>query len=351
MTEYLSTVVDNNEKVKRRTRVTKEKKDTNEVIFRMLKMEEYDMVLTRKYKTTELKEICGFYKLKKSGNKNELVQRVHYHLKHSLYAIKIQRIIRGNILRNYIKTAGPAFKLKDRSKCVNDSDFATLEPIKEIPYNQFFSFEDEEKNTYGFDVTSFYNLLHNRTQYDIYHNKQILNPYNRKPIDIAILSIFKRNISIAKKLKIEQTTIITSEEINSKKQLELTILGLFQQINELGNYADSNWFMNLSKFLLVVFIREVYDIWHYRAQLTPEIMRTIVPPHGNPFVDMNFQIMQRQTEEQVRRQVVRVMEYLVRSSNILDNRALGGYYILAALTLVSEDARTALPWLYQSVAH
>ena len=351
MTEYLSTTENKNEKVKRKLRVVKEKKETNEEEFRILKMEEHDMILTKKYKTNELKEMCVFYKLKKSGNKNELIQRIHYYLKHSLYAIKIQKIARGNILRNYIKTTGPAFKLKDRSKCVNDTDFATLEPIKEIPYNQFFSFEDDEKTVYGFDVSSFYNLLYNRTQYDIYYKKDILNPYNRKPIDIEILNIFKRSISMAKKLKIEQTTQITSAELNSKKELEMKIIGLFQEINELGNYADSNWFSNLSKFLLVVFIREMYDIRHYRAQLTPILMRTIVPPHGNPFIEMNFQVVQSQSEEQLRRQAVRIMEYLIKSSNQRDNRSLGAYYILAALTLVSEDARTALPWLYQSVSH
>ena len=52
-------------------------------------------------------------------------------------------------------------------------------------------------------------------------------------------------------------------------------IGLFQYINELGNYADSNWFHNLSKTYDVLFIREVYDIWHYRAQLTQEAMREL----------------------------------------------------------------------------
>lgn len=45
------------------------------------------------------------------------------------------------------------------------------------------------------------------------------------------------------------------------------------------------------------------------------------------------------------------MEYLVKSGHTADSRSLGAYYVLAALTLVSEDARIALPWLYQSVAY
>ena len=32
-------------------------------------------------------------------------------------------------------------------------------------------------------------------------------------------------------------------------------------------------------------------------------------------------------------------------------KTLGSYYVLTALTLVSQEASTALPWLYQSVVY
>ena len=44
------------------------------------------------------------------------------------------------------------------------------------------------------------------------------------------------------------------------------------------------------------------------------------------------------------------MENLISKSGDKDNQALGAFYILAALTLVSTSAAIALPWLYQSVA-
>ena len=40
---------------------------------------------------------------------------------------------------------------------------------------------------------------------------------------------------------------------------------------------------------------------------------------------------------------------MVKSGINHDSRALGAYYVLACLTLVNEDAATAMPWLYQSV--
>ena len=43
-----------------------------------------------------------------------------------------------------------------------------------------------------------------------------------------------------------------------KKKLEMKIIEMFQYIDELGNYADSTWFTNLSRHMIVLFIREVY---------------------------------------------------------------------------------------------
>jgi hypothetical protein len=328
----------------------KKKKKITDNEFRMLSMDEYEQLKEVNYKVSQLKEICKFYKLKKSGNKNELITEIYNHLKYSLYAIKIQKIYRGNLLRKYVMIAGPAFKLKNRSLCVNDTDFATLEPIEEIHYNQFFSFSDEDGTIYGCDVTSFYELLCKKNKYDV-GNKPPFNPYNRRHIDPYILTNFSLYLRLAKLLGIEQVVTIKEEVIDPSKQLEMKILELFQYINELGNYADSSWFSNLSRYMTILFIREVYDIWHYRAQLSHDTMRTIVPPHGNPFIGMNLQLAQTQSDEFVKRQAVKIIEYLTKSGHTNDNRSLGAYYVLAALTLVSEDARCALPWLFQSVSH
>ena len=62
-------------------------------------------------------------------------------------------------------------------------------------------------------------------------------------------------------------------------------------------------------------------------------------------------LAQNQTDIMLKRNAVKVMDQLVNSGDTNDNRSLGAYYVLAALTLVSEDARIALPWLFQSVAH
>ena len=338
-------------KVYEKVSTTKKKgKKVSDEEFKILKIGDYEQLMDRQYKISQLKDMCSHYKLKKGGNKTELIDRLYNFLKFSLYVVNIQRVVRGHFMRSYIKLAGPAFR--DRSLCINDSDFATLEPLNEITYNQFISFRDDENNIYGCDIMSLYGLLHKKSKYEIRQNRKIpLNPYNRNPVSEELINDFTRYIRLAKVNKIEHILEDEPEEINPEKQLELKILQLFQYINELGNYANSEWFNNLSRHRLVLFIREMYDIWNYRAQLTPQSMREIVPPHGNPFIGLNMHLAQNQTDTMLKRNAFRVMDYLVNSGHTNDNRSLGAYYVLAALTLVSEDARIALPWLFQSVAH
>ena len=317
--------------------------------FKMLQLEDYDSVVNFQYKVSQLKEICVHHGLKKTGNKDELINRIYNYLKYSLYAIKIQRLFKGNILRSYLKYAGAA--LKNRKLCVNDTDFASLEPLNEIPFNQFYSFSDKDNNIYGCDIISLSGLL-STTKTSISNNgRQIVNPYNREIIEKKTMNRFNRYLKLAKLAKIEHEIENEVDIIDPKKQMELKIIDLFQYINELGNYSDSNWFTNLPRHMMVLFIREVYDIWNYRAQLTPTIMREIVPPHGNPFMGIQLHLAQNQTNEALLKISVRIIEYLVKSGRTTENRSLGAYYVLAALTLVSEDARSALPWLFQSVAH
>jgi hypothetical protein len=316
--------------------------------FRMITMNEYSLVKTNNYKISHLKNICKFYQLKKSGNKNELIDRIYNYLKDSLYAIKIQKRIRGNVLRKYINSCGPA--VKDRTLCVNDTDFASLEPIEEIPLNQFFSFTDSKNNVYGCDIVSLYGVIYKKSTSNSGKNIP-LNPYTREILCDKLKSNFSLRLRLAKVNRIQHIVEEKQELVDHVKQLEFKILELFQSINELGNYADSKWFTNLSKNMTIIFIKEMYDIWNYRAQLSIDVMRELVPPHGNPFIGMNLRLAQNQSDECVRKQAVRIIELFVKSGYTDENRALGGYYVLSALTLVSEEARIALPWLFQSVAH
>jgi hypothetical protein len=97
-------------------------------------------------------------------------------------------------------------------------------------------------------------------------------------------------------------------------------------------------------------IRELLDIWSYRAPLSIETKRAICPPLGNPF-GRYMNLSQLENIDDIRRYNLEILEKFVNSGIDRDNKCLGAYYVLGALTLVSEDAATSLPWLYQAVCY
>ena len=71
--------------------------------------------------------------------------------------ITLQRFIKKSLSNYKLKLLGPAFN--NRSLCVNDSDFFTLDELKDIPNDEFFSFKDEKNFIYGFHIDSITQLV------------------------------------------------------------------------------------------------------------------------------------------------------------------------------------------------
>jgi hypothetical protein len=280
--------------------------------------------------------------LKLSGSKKETITRIFCFLRLSSYAMKIQKIFRGRIQRRYNMLHGPA--LLKRDICTNKTDFFTMEDLSEISYTQFFSYKDIDDFVYGFDIISLYNLIQKS-------GKDVKNPYNRMIIPKKILQSVKTLLRLGKLLKIK-IEIDIKDVFTDKKTTELRILSLFQNIDSLGHYSSPLWFTSLSRANLIKFIREIGDIWNYRAQLSSEIKRTICPPNGDPFTTLNMtSVLTEPNLDNVKKEILIVLEKIVNNGIDRDSKALGAYYVLGALTLVSNDARTNIPWLYQSFSY
>lgn len=357
MNEILRPNVCKNNIIRNKISLVKKKKILDED-FRILNYHEYENLNKYSYKVQQLKELCKHYNLKRSGNKNELTTKLYDYLKFSLHAIKIQSFVKGILLRKCLQLAGPA--LINRKLCINDSDFASLEKLNEISHNQFFSFIDKDNNIYGFDIISFNQLFPKKQKsisWEEWRSRSkdkkctVINPYNRNEISIKTIKCFLKYLKYLKicniKFEIENEEEIYDEETQQK----FKITELFQKIDELGNYSDSKWFENLDRQQLILFIRELHDIWQYRAQLSIQTMREIVSPHGNPFHGVNLHLANAQDDNILKKKAIQIIENMVTLGTTNENKSLGSYYVLAALTLVSNDARMSLPWLYQSVSH
>lgn len=345
-------------------------------------------VIWTKYKIPELKQIAKQNHLHVSGTKPVLIERIQRFFEDSVLVIKIQKRVRGYFVRTSFRLRGPAFK--NRSICVNDTDFYTMDPVAEIPYKDFYSYMDESKFIYGFDIQSIYSLYMQKGR--------IQNPYNREKIStdrIGEMLKLKRiidivypkpkaqpvtripNVLLQNEQILVHTNATTSERVSAQTmvapipsryqnhvdslgELELRmrairakpvhsrIIEVFMEIDQLGHYTSVEWFNHLDKREYYHFVKEIYNIWRYRAQLSNETKRKICI--FDPFSHINGHMTYNElTTDTLKEHSLRIIENLVYAGVDNDHRNLGAFHILTALTYVSIPARTSMPWLYESV--
>ena len=338
--QYLNTIT---AKCQDKMPVVKKLQKVAEDKIRIPTFQLYNEFVYNNYNVNQLKSFAKHYKLKISGNKPQLMSRIYAFLYFSFYIVKIQKIFRGYLVSKYKSLRGPA--IVERKICTNSDDFVTMEPIEEINFHQFISYKDIDGFIYGFDITSLHNLF-------LKSEDEIKNPYNRNLIPDLVFKNIRNLIRLGKILQIEINLNFEDDtkKVSNEKAIELKALTLFQQIDALGNYSNVNWFLSLNRIQLIKFMRELMDIWNYRAQLQQQTKRNICPPLGDPFRNISIQYVN--TEQNVwnlKKNLLDVIEKFINSGVDKDSKALGAYYVLGALTLVNPEAATSLPWLFQSV--
>jgi len=304
-----------------------------------LTFDNYKIIIKYNYNCEQLKIIAKLNKLKISGNKKQLINRIYSFFYLSYLIVKIQKCFRGKLVRICNKLRGPA--VMNRELCTNKIDFLSMDEINTIEYSHFFSYKDEDNFTYGFDIVSLYNLI-------CKSDRRIKNPYNRNDIPNIVVSNLQQLLKIHSILK-TKINVELSPIIPFIKNIKHTVIELFQNIDSLGHYSDPNWFLNLSRIKLVEFIIHLTNIWDYRAQIPQETKNNICPPNGDIFRNINISIIHTESNiDIVRKVIVDILCNLVNNGINNDNKSFGCYYVLGALTMVNEYAALSLPWLYQA---
>ena len=316
----------------------------DEKIFEIPTYNQHEIFLNKNYRISLLKEICRHYKIRVSGSKPILINRIYNHLILSKTAVIIQKNGRRYLRSRYNKLLGPA--LFNRQLCKNDKDLLTFDNVKDILYKEFISYKDNDGNIWGYNIKTLYNLF-------IKSKGNVISPYTREKIGYNIFYNIKNIIKLSKAFndKINLSLNEDNEILSQKKKLELRCLELFQYIDELGNYTDIKWFLSLNKTCLIQFIRELMDIWEYRAVLSETVKKEICYPGGNPFRYINMNNINEVNFSNLQKICLTLINQFIKMGINKDSCALGASYVLCALTLVNHDAATALPWLYQSVAN
>ena len=104
--------------------------------------------------------------------------------------------------------------------------------------------------------------------------------------------------------EVDESFSIIDERINS----------LFTEIDNLGNYTNSDWFQSLSHLQYIRLYRTLYDIWLIRGQLSYQLKRSICPFH-DPFEGIFPRRFYHETmnTEQIKKACLIVIENLIYS--------------------------------------
>ena len=128
--------------------------------------------------------------------------------------------------------------------------------------------------------------------------------------------------------------------------LEMRIREAFLEIDNLGNYTDVNWFMSLNSQGYLAFYIYYYNWW---MRLDTEIQNSICAL-TNPFDNIS-DILVNEDLNQRREICISLVEAMVYTGNNIEHCRLGALHVLTILTRVSNDARTAIPWLNNLVSY
>ena len=322
-------------------------------------------VILKKYKIPDLKSIAKQHKIHITGTKVVLIKRIETHFLHIKNSIIIQRYFRGHMARLFIKLRGPA--VNNRSICVNETDGYTLEPLKEIDFEKFYSYTDKKNFIYGFDIFSLLQIYKK--------NGKILNPYTRERFDNRIINevvclgkiihIIQPHLFEDEPAQPIQNSIVANTHNFNGQQIELLnklqeirsrsiqtrINDLFIEIDLLGNYTQSVWFSQLEKREYIRFFRLLHNLWNFRGQLSNETKKRICQIY-DPFLNIRLpNNLFDLSLEQIKKACVTIIEDMVYCGIDTEYRKIGALHVLSILTVVSVPARNNMMWLYESLLY
>jgi hypothetical protein len=280
--------------------------------------------------------------LRLTGKKEELKERIQHNMKQHKCATAIQRRFRGYLVCLWLK-----LKRGENGAPVNETDFYTMEPIEEMDFVHYVNYTEAKSNTsYVFNVQSLMSL--------VAKTGNLLNPYTREDMTESLLRRMMKINKLTNILFPEQEPVPVQElvhrpalPIDHNTNYNGLITELFIKIDELGNYTNVLWFLHLSNTQLRVLVLRLYHLW---GHIDTELRRQICPKR-NPFSVGNigaFDANDQRSIAENRAIALRIGETMVYDGELQEHRTLGAMYFLTGLTVVSNEVRQAIPWLYEN---
>ena len=243
--------------------------------------------------------------------------------------------------RDYLrrKLRGLQGEIVDNYKvCVNQEDVQSLDSFIDIPSHLLFSFKETDGTQYGFDIRTIRSILT--------FDKE--NPYTRTALSKSVIERANEMLRILKvlNLSVENEKV---EEVNQEFEIKRRVVKVFHDMDQLDQYTDPDWFLDLNTVKLIKFYKEAEDVWNYRLNLTSQVKKAIVPPDGIAFRHTVKSVALIKDKVQLQKICLDFMEKLIHSAESRPDRVNGCIYILLGLVIVSRRAALALPSYYSMV--
>jgi hypothetical protein len=244
--------------------------------------------------------------------------------------IQIQNNFRIYNLHKNIKLRG--LGCYNRDLCVNQTDFYSMDDIVDIPNNEFYSYTDSNKFTYGFHIDSIWELIRKK-------KNRIMNPYNR--------DIFNENmkdqVTFLHRIK-KQNIKIDKNKPSIQILVKSKCIDLLSKIDMFGYQTNLGWLYNQSPVNLRYFFRRLSHHWNFKIG---NDLKLSILPNGD-LVNENYSSLTRTTNNNKYKlldKILGVLDALISSSQNLDDRNAAAIIILYAMADISSEVKQCNPWI------
>jgi hypothetical protein len=262
--------------------------------------------------------------------KRLIIKRVEPYLSHEGSIIDIQRVFKG-------------WNIHRRRNCNNKEDCGTMDVLFEIPIQYYIDYKDDDGFTYGFDIRSLHMIMSEANPINPFTQKQLILGASGK-------NFFEKYIKKMTAVKEKEGRVkFDSPKLTKEQRFNQVLVRVFQKIDMLGYYTDIAWFQNMTLYDLNNFYKGAYDIFAFRAQLSPEIRRKIVKD-GILFHNFigNLHHIQERNKHILQYEILREIERILDEGEDRDSKFHGISLVLTILVECSYTAALALPHLVQS---
>lgn len=253
--------------------------------------------------------------------------------------LKIQRFWMKCVSRLRLRNQGPA--ANDYTLSQNTTEVYTLDTLETIPSVFFFSYADELKSIWSFDIRSLSHLLGEATQPQ--------NPYTRQPILHIILKKIHARILWLRKRKYpilhETGENMTHDQIWNQK-----VLDVFFKMDALGYRASCRWFELMEQDDHILFYSRLYRLWTHQLGLTQEEKEGILPGITKIFKQTPEKaILSNHDLQWWRRTNLNIILQFLTKGTTKSQQGLGALYVLMGIVQVVPEAGEAYPWILETV--